>query len=241
MMFKRKKNDKPQYDKIYNRIIKRVIGIIISAIALLILWPFYLVISIAIAIEDGFPVLYRAQRGGYKGKTFRINKFRTMVKNADKIGGGTTALNDPRITKVGNFLRKTKLDEIPQIYQVFIGKMSFVGPRPELMQYVNQYEGEEKDILDVRPGITDYSSVEFINLDEIVGGENADEMYEKYVLKKKNALRIKYAHTVSFKTDAYILFKTVFEVIKKTFRFIFKKSGKDAPALADNKYEYRGI
>ena len=231
---KKKKNAKPQYDKIYNRIIKRVIGIIISAIALLILWPFYLVISLAIAIEDGFPVLYRAQRGGYRGKTFRISKFRTMVKNADKIGGGTTALNDPRITKVGNFLRKTKLDEIPQIYQVFIGKMSFVGPRPELMQYVNQYEGEEKDILKVRPGITDYSSVEFINLDEIVGGDNADEMYEKYVLKKKNALRFKYAHTVSFKTDTYILFKTVFEVIKKAFRFIFKKPSKETAAASNN-------
>lgn len=229
-----KKNIKPQYDKLYNRIIKRVIGIIISAIALLILWPFYLVISVAIVIEDGFPVLYRAQRGGYCGKIFRISKFRTMVKNADKIGGGTTALNDPRITKVGNFLRKTKLDEIPQIYQVFIGKMSFVGPRPELMQYVNQYEGEEKDILKVRPGITDYSSVEFINLDEIVGGENADEMYEKYVLKKKNALRIKYAHTVSFKTDAYILFKTVFEVIKKAFRFVLKKPSKETTAASNN-------
>jgi lipopolysaccharide/colanic/teichoic acid biosynthesis glycosyltransferase len=225
---------KPKYDGLYNKVIKRIIGLLIAGIALLILWPFYLIIALAIAIEDGFPVIYRAQRGGYMGKTFRISKFRTMVKNADKIGGGTTALNDPRITKVGNFLRKTKLDEIPQIWQVFIGKMSFVGPRPELMQYVNQYEGEEKDILKVRPGITDYSSVEFINLDEIVGGDNADEMYEKYVLKKKNALRIKYAHTVSFKTDTYILFKTVFEVIKKAFRFVFSKPGKETTAASNN-------
>ena len=225
---------KPKYDGFYNKVVKRIIGLLIAGIALLILWPFYLIIALAIAIEDGFPVIYRAQRGGYKGKAFRISKFRTMVKNADKIGGGTTALNDPRITKVGNFLRKTKLDEIPQIWQVFIGKMSFVGPRPELMQYVNQYEGEEKDILKVRPGITDYSSVEFINLDEIVGGDNADEMYEKYVLKKKNALRIKYAHTVSFKTDTYILFKTVFEVIKKAFRFVFNKSDKETTVASNN-------
>lgn len=217
------RNPKPKYNGFYNRVVKRLIGLVISGIALLILWPFYLIISLAIADEDGFPVIYRAQRGGYRGKTFRISKFRTMVKNADKIGGGTTALNDPRITKVGNFLRKTKLDEIPQIWQVFIGKMSFVGPRPELLQYVDQYEGEENDILKVRPGITDYSSVEFINLDEIVGGDNVDEMYEIYVLKKKNALRVKYAHTVSFKTDTYILFKTVHEVLKKAFRFIFMK------------------
>lgn len=221
-MVKISKEKKVAYESFYNRVIKRVIGIIISGIALLILWPLYLVISVAIAIEDGFPVFYRADRGGYKGKAFQICKFRSMVKNADKIGGGTTALHDPRITKVGNFLRKTKLDEIPQIGQVFLGKMSFVGPRPELLRYVNQYEGDEKDILRVRPGITDFSSVEFINLDEIVGRENADEMYEKFVLKKKNELRVKYAHSVSFKTDVYILFKTVKEVIRKAFGFIVK-------------------
>ena len=132
------RNKKMAYDGVYKRVIKRVIGILISGIALLIIWPLYLVISVAIAIEDGFPVFYRADRGGYKGKTFQICKFRSMVKDADKIGGGTTALHDPRITKIGNFLRKTKLDEIPQIGQVFLGKMSFVGPRPELLRYVNQ-------------------------------------------------------------------------------------------------------
>lgn len=214
---------KHAYDGVYNRIIKRVIDIVLSGIMLLIISPFFLIITFAIAAQDGFPVFYRADRGGYRNKPFKICKYRSMVKNADKIGGGTTALNDPRITKVGTFLRKTKLDEIPQIGQVFIGKMSFIGPRPELLQYVNQYKGEELDILQVRPGITDYSSVEFINLDEIVGGDNADEMYEKYVLKKKNELRVKYAHTVSFITDFTIFFRTVFAVLKKAFGFIFGK------------------
>lgn len=213
---------KAAYDGIYNRCIKRIIDMVITGIALCFLWPFYLIISIAIFLEDGSPVFYRAERGGYKGRPFRICKFRSMVKNADKIGGGTTALHDPRITKVGNILRKTKLDEIPQIGQVFLGKMSLVGPRPELPIYVSQYQNDEKDILQVRPGITDFSSVEFINLDEIVGGTNADEMYEKYVLKKKNALRIKYAHSVSFKTDVYILFKTIAAVLNKAFGFLFK-------------------
>lgn len=211
------------YDGIYNRFIKRILDIVISGTALLILWPFYLLIALLVAVEDGFPVFYRAERGGYRGKTFRICKFRSMVKNADQIGGGTTSFRDPRITKVGNFLRKTKLDEIPQLGQVFLGKMSLIGPRPELLRYVNQYQGEELEILQVRPGITDYSSVEFINLDEIVGTENADEMYEKYVLKKKNALRVKYARTVSFKTDVYILFKTLAAVLEKAFGFIVKK------------------
>ena len=96
------KEKKVAYESFYNRVIKRVIGMIISGIALLILWPLYLVISVAIALEDGFPVFYRADRGGYKGKAFQICKFRSMVKNADKIGGGTTALHDPRITKIGN-------------------------------------------------------------------------------------------------------------------------------------------
>ena len=187
---------KKAYEGLYNKYIKRGLDIIITGIVLVILWPLYLILAVAIFLEDGFPVFYRAPRGGYKNQTFKICKFRTMVKNADKIGGGTTALHDPRITKVGEVLRKTKLDEIPQLGQVFLGKMSLIGPRPELVKYTEAYEGEEKDILCVRPGITDFSSVEFINLDEIVGGENADEMYEKYVLKKKNKLRIKYAHEV---------------------------------------------
>lgn len=219
----KKTKKKPAYVGIYNRYIKRVLDFGIAGIALLILWPFYLIIGIFIAAEDGFPVFYRAERGGYQGHSFRICKFRSMVKDADKIGGGTTALHDPRITKVGNFLRKTKLDEIPQLGQVLLGKMSLIGPRPELMKYVNQYEGKELDILKVRPGITDYSSIEFINLDEIVGGENADEMYEKYVLKRKNALRVKYAHTVSLRTDTYILFKTMGAVLDKILGFVVKK------------------
>lgn len=214
---------KNAYDRIYNRFIKRIFDIVITGSALCVLWPLYLIVSVFIIAEDGFPVFYRAERGGYKGKSFKICKFRTMVRNADKIGGGTTALHDPRITKVGNILRKIKLDEIPQIGQVFIGKMSLIGPRPELLRYVEQYEGNEEDILQVRPGITDFSSIEFINLDEMVGSENADEMYEKYVLKKKNELRIKYAHEVSFKTDCYILFKTLKAVFDKAIGFLIKK------------------
>lgn len=213
---------KAAYAGLYNRCVKRILDIFVSACALAVLWPLYLVLALLIAAEDGLPVFYRAERGGYQGKTFRICKFRTMVKNADQIGGGTTSFRDPRITRVGNFLRKTKLDEIPQLGQVLIGKMSLVGPRPELLQYVQQYQGDELDILQVRPGITDFSSVEFINLDEIVGEENADEMYEKLVLKRKNQLRIRYARSVSFQTDVQILLQTVRAVFGKTFGFVVK-------------------
>lgn len=211
------------YDKIYNRYIKRVIGFVVALPFLIIGSPIYIIISIAIIAEDGRPVFYRPLRGGYKNKPFRIFKFRTMVKNADKIGGGTTANHDPRITKVGGFLRKTKLDETANLINILIGTMSFIGPRPELLQYTEQYEGDEKEILEVRPGVTDYSSIEFINLDEIVGSSNADEMYEKYVLKKKNALRVKYAETVSFGTDCKIFFTTIWKVFEKAFGFIVKK------------------
>lgn len=209
------------YQGLYNKYLKRFLGGLLALLLLIVLWPFYLIIAVAVAIEDGCPIFYRPQRGGYHNKPFRIFKFRSMVKNADKIGGGTTALNDPRITKVGNFLRKTKLDEIPQLFNIIGGSMSFIGPRPELLRYTDQYEGEEKLIFEVRPGITDFSSIEFINLDEIVGQGDADEMYEKYVLKKKNALRIKYAKEVSFGTDIKLFSLTVWRVIKKALSFIF--------------------
>lgn len=211
------------YYSFYNKIIKPVIGFILALTLFLIIWPIYLIIALAVAIESGFPVLYTPLRGGYKQKPFHIYKFRSMVKNADKIGGGTTALHDPRITNVGNFLRKTKLDEIPQLFNILSGSMSFIGPRPELLQYTDKYEGEEKLILEVRPGITDFSSIEFINLDEIVGQGNADEMYEKHVLKIKNQLRIRYAKEVSFTTDVKLFAKTVCRVVEKALSFIVLK------------------
>ncbi len=218
-----KNNSKLGYESVYNRIFKRCLDFTIALVAIIVLLPLILIFSLAVLIDDGFPVFYTPLRGGYKGKPFKIIKYRTMVRDADKIGGGTTALNDPRITKVGSILRKVKADEIVQIFNVLTGTMSFVGPRPELLQYTEQYTEEESVILKVRPGITDYSSLEFINLDEIVGGENADEMYEKYVLKRKNQLRIKYAEEVSLKTDFIILFKTVWCVLEKFVRFFKSK------------------
>ena len=211
------------YNGIYNRYIKRILDLFFSVFLFVLLLPLFLMISVDIAADSGFPVFYRAQRGGYKNQPFKIYKFRTMVQNADQIGGGTTALNDARITRVGAFLRKTKLDEIANLINIIRGEMSFIGPRPELLRYTNLYSGNEKYIFEVRPGITDFSSDLFINLDEIVGSENADEMYEKYVLKNKNALRVKYAAEVSFSTDVHIFFKTVIDVLKKTSSFLLRK------------------
>lgn len=211
------------YRGFYNKYLKRIFDFFLALIFFVLLIPIYLIIAILILIETGFPIVYKAKRGGYKGQTFMIYKFRTMIKNADKVGGGTTALNDNRITKVGNFLRKTKLDETMQLINIIKGEMSFIGPRPELVKYTELYKGNEDFILMVRPGITDFSSIEFINLDEIVGGEDADTAYEKYVLKKKNRLRIEYASKVSVKTDIYLFFKTVWRVVQKSIKHFKKK------------------
>lgn len=220
--------EKIRADGFYNRYMKRVTDLILALIFAVVLLPFYLIVAVAVVADSGFPIFYRAQRGGYHNRPFRIMKFRSMVKDADRIGGGTTALNDARITRVGNFLRKTKLDETPQLFNIIRGEMSFIGPRPELLRYTERYRGEEELIFRVRPGITDYSSIEFINLDEIVGVENADEMYEKHVLQRKNELRIRYAKEVSFSTDCKLLFITVWDVLKKAIRFVFgKKEAKD--------------
>lgn len=210
------------YERCYNRFFKRVIDFFLALFLLIAALPFFAIISLIIVIDSGFPIFYKPLRDGYKNKPFHIYKFRTMVKDADK-GDGTTALNDPRITRAGKILRKLKLDEIPQLINVLNSTMSFIGPRPELLKYTERYKGDEKLILQVRPGITDFSSIEFINLDEIVGEENPDEMYEKYVLKQKNELRVKYAKEVSLKTDITLFVKTCLQVLKKAIRVIRKK------------------
>ncbi len=215
---------KPAYDRLYNKKIKRMLDIVLCLIILPVAIPLYIFIAAVIVADDGFPVFYRPLRGGFHNRPFRIFKFRTMVKNADKIGGGTTALNDSRITKSGNLLRKTKLDETANLINILLGTMSFIGPRPELLQYTERYKNDEKIILMVKPGVTDFSSMEFINLDELVGAENADEMYEKHVLDKKNRLRVKYAENVSFRTDTYIFFHTIGRVFKKSFGLVNKNS-----------------
>jgi len=209
---------KASVNGIYNRFVKRIIDLVIALCLGILLIPFYIVISVIIVIDDGFPILYRAKRGGYHNTVFKICKFRTMVKNADKIGGATTGLNDKRITKSGAFLRKSKFDETAQLLNIIKGDMSFIGPRPEALQYVERFKGLEKYILEVRPGITDYSSLKFINLDEIVGSENVDEVFETKVLGKKNILRVKYVSEISFTTDVKIFFSTIKGVLKKIMR-----------------------
>jgi len=195
---------------------KRIFDFTLALVLLLLFWPVLLVIAVVVALDSPGPVLYRGVRGGYRGKPFRIVKFRSMVVNAEDIGGGTTRLRDPRITRAGAWLRRHKLDELPQLFNVVMGDMSFVGPRPELLRYTEKYQGREKNILTVRPGITDLASLRFHSLDEWVGAGDADRTYEEQILEEKNALRIQYAETRSFGLDLKILWRTLITVIHRT-------------------------
>ena len=203
---------------------KRLFDIVVSFLAYVILLPLVLVICVINFFTPDTSVFFSHERRGRKGKPFKIYKFQTMKNNTPNCATGELENPEQYITKFGRFLRKTKMDELANLFNIIRGEMSFVGPRPELLRYTKLYSGEEEYILKVRPGITDFSSCTFINLDEIVGSENADEMYEKYVLKNKNALRVKYAAEVSFKTDVKIFFKTLFGVAQK---FFFAVSGKN--------------
>ena len=212
--------------RIYSKYIKRSLDISFSLVGIVITAPVMLLIAIMIKISSPGPVFYRGIRTGRFEKPFKIIKFRSMVANAEDIGGGTTALNDRRITRIGHFLRKTKLDEIPQLVNVLLGEMSFIGPRPELQRYTDLYDQDEKVILTVRPGITDLSSIMFISLDEIVGAINPDEIYEKVVLSRKNKMRIDYVNGQSFALDTKILLATVWKVISRDILMIFGQKSK---------------
>ena len=213
--------------KLYNSVVKRLIDLLLAVVCLILFSPIYGIIAILVKLDSPGRVFYRGARTGFYGKQFRVFKFRSMVEGAEKLGGGTTAQNDKRITKVGRLLRKSKLDEIPQLLNIILGQMSFVGPRPELPRYTALYQGDEKIILDVRPGITDMSSIRFIYLEEMVGETNADERYEHDILSRKNALRVQYVVIQSVFLDVWLLLETIRRVIKKMFYFVLGTRGED--------------
>jgi lipopolysaccharide/colanic/teichoic acid biosynthesis glycosyltransferase len=193
---------------------KRLFDFFFSFISLTLFSLLFIVVVIAIKRESNGSVFYRGIRSGINGKPFRIFKFCSMVPNAERIGGPSTGLNDPRLTKLGTFLRKYKLDELPQLINVLKGDMSIVGPRPQVEEYTKLYNDEEKIILSVKPGITDYASIRFINLDQILGDANVDEKYLREIEPEKNKLRIKYVQEQSFWTDLKIIGLTILQIFK---------------------------
>ena len=195
-------------------IAKRVMDIAISAAALCVLWPVFLLIALAIVIDDPGPVFYRQVRVGRGGKPFRIFKFRTMVVDADKKGLSITVGRDSRITRVGAFLRKTKLDELAQLLNVLCGQMSFVGPRPEVPRYVELYTPYQRQVLLVRPGITDYASIAYRNENDLLAGaDDPEKMYIETIMPDKIELNMKYLREISPLADLRLILKTVIAVI----------------------------
>lgn len=195
--------------------IKRILDVVISLFVILLLSPIFLFAAIAVKISGSGPIFYRGVRSGLNGIPFRILKFRTMVVNAESLGGPTTGTNDKRVTRIGAYMRRAKLDELPQFLNVLVGDMSLVGPRPEVLQYTSTYKGEEKIILSMRPGITDYSSIEFANLDDLVGNIDPDRYFREYIMPRKTELRVKYVKEWSLKSDFLILWTTLCRVAKR--------------------------
>jgi len=190
--------------------LKRLFDIIFSLIGLVVLFPFFLFIGILIKSGSRGPVFYRGVRIGRFGKPFKIYKFRTLVVNAERIGGPSTAGDDFRITKIGKILRKYKLDELPQLIDVLRGKMSFVGPRPEVPFYANMFTEEEKTILSIRPGITDWASLWNSNEGTILAGSpDPEKTYQEKIRPKKIELQLKYLREKSFATDLRIVLQTL--------------------------------
>lgn len=194
--------------------IKRTFDIICSLTGILLLSPFFLLFALLIVADSGFPVFYRQQRVGKDEKDFYLFKFRTMRIGSDKQGLLTVGEKDPRITGIGAFLRKYKIDELPQLFNVLVGDMSLVGPRPEVRKYVEMYSPEQKKVLSVKPGITDYASIVYSNENELLSrSEEPEQHYIHKVMPAKLRLNLKYIHEQGFWKDLRVIFKTVGKII----------------------------
>ncbi len=189
--------------------IKRLFDILASLLGLLILSPILIIIAILIKIDSKGGVFYRQVRVGKNERDFRIYKFRTMRLNADRLGLLTVGGKDPRVTSIGYYLRKYKLDELPQLINVLIGQMSFVGPRPEVRQYVDLYTQEQRKVLEVRPGITDLASIAFRNENELLAKQDdPDKYYIEVIMPEKIRINLQYIAQKTFWTDITVIFKT---------------------------------
>lgn len=195
--------------------LKRLFDIICSFVGLLMLSPILLFISLAIIINNGFPVFYFQTRVGKNNRDFKLFKFRTMYKDADKKGLLTVGGRDPRVTPIGYYLRKYKLDELPQLLNVLFGSMSLVGPRPEVRKYVDMYNDEQKRVLFAKPGITDYASLEYFSENELLAkSPEPEKTYINEVMPAKLALNMKYIEKQNLWVDLGIIFSTLRKIVK---------------------------
>lgn len=196
--------------------LKRIFDITASFIGLVVLSPLFLAIAILIKLDSKGPVFYRGGRVGRFGKPFRIYKFRTMVVNAESLGGPSTAADDLRLTKIAGFLKKYQLDELPQLINVLKGEMSLVGPRPEVQIYVNMFSKEEEAILSVHPGMTDYASLwDFHEGELLQGSTDPEKTYMEEIRPEKIRLQLKYVNEHSFWIDFKIILTTLWKIFSR--------------------------
>lgn len=193
---------------------KRIFDILVSGIGLLCLSPLLLIVAIWIKLDSPGPIFYRQVRVGRYNKDFRIFKFRSMRIGSDKGSLVTIGGRDPRITRSGYFIRKFKIDELPQLINVLVGDMSLVGPRPEVRHYVNYWTPEQMHVLDVRPGITDPASIKYRNENELLAqAEDPEKYYIKVIMQEKVKLYLEYAEKSSFWYDIKLIFQTFWVII----------------------------
>lgn len=189
---------------------KRIFDLVLSTAGLIVLAPVLLLIAIAIKLSDHGPVLFRQTRVGFCGSQFQILKFRTMIPRSEHAGTSVTAGGDPRVTRIGRFLRRTKLDELPQLWNVLYGDMSFVGPRPEVPRYVAEYSEQQRQVLQLRPGITDVATLAYRNEEELLrGAEDVEAVYLNEIMPKKIALNLAYAGRANLWQDTKVIVATV--------------------------------
>ena len=194
---------------------KCAFDIIVSSIILLLFLPFGIIISLIIVFSSRGGVFYTQERVGRNGVPFGVIKFRTMRRNADKAGKLTVGMRDPRITKIGYLLRKLKLDEFPQFMNVLGGSMSIVGPRPEVQEYVNMYTEKQMEILTIKPGITDYASIEYFKENEMLGkSDNPQRTYIEEVMPAKIELNRKYMENPGVGQDIKIMWRTFLKMLR---------------------------
>jgi len=192
---------------------KRILDVVVSGLGLALLSPLMLALAICIKLDSTGPVLYRGRRVGKDGEPFQMYKFRTMVVEADRIGPPLTYREDPRITRVGGFLRRTKLDELPQLINVLKGEMSLVGPRPEDPSYVAHYTAEQREVLRVKPGITGATQLEYRDEASMLEARTADAHYLSEIMPEKLELDLLYVYNRSLAVDFKILWQTAVTLI----------------------------
>lgn len=195
---------------------KRIFDVVASGLGLLALSPLFLILAVWIKCDSAGPVFYRQVRVGRNNKDFKLFKFRSMRVGSDKEGLITVGGHDPRITRSGYFIRKYKLDELPQLINVFIGDMSLVGPRPEVRKYVDMYTAEQRHVLDVRPGITDMASIRYRNENELLEqADDPDKYYVEVVMQDKLRLNLEYVERHSFFFDIRLIFQTFWTIVSE--------------------------